>query len=90
MSNIVKYHHNAVQFITLLNGGRLAKLQITKRAVRIITNSKYNAHTEPVFKDLYLLKIIDIFDVQCMKVWYKFSNNALSNYFRSMFQYNSS
>ena len=67
--------------------GRLAKLQ--KRAVRIITNSKYNAHTEPLFKDLHLLKITDIFDVQCMKFWYKFSNNTLPNYF-TMFQYNSS
>ena len=67
---------------------RLAKLQ--KRAVRIITNSKYNAHTEPLFKDLHLLKINDIFDVQCMKFWYKFSNNTLPNYFWSMFQYNSS
>ena len=68
--------------------GRLVKLQ--KRAVRIITNSKYNAHTEPLFRDLHLLKITDIFDVQCMKFWYKFSNNTLPNYFRSMFQYNSS
>ena len=67
--------------------GRLAKLR--KRAVRIITTSKYNAHTEPLFKDLHLLKITDIFDVQCMKFWYKFSNNTLPNYFRSMFQYNS-
>ena len=68
--------------------GRLAKLQ--KNAVRIITNSKYNAHTEPLFKDLHFLKITDIFDVQCIKFWYKFSNNTLPNYFRSMFQYNSS
>ena len=68
--------------------GRLAKLQ--KRAVRIITNSKYNAHTEPLFKDLNLLKITDIFEVQCVKFWYKFSNNTLQNYLRSMFQYNSS
>ena len=65
-----------------------AKLQ--KRAVRIITNSKYNADTEPLFNDLHLLKITDTFDVQCMKFWYKFSNNTLPNYFRSMFQYNSS
>ena len=68
--------------------GRLAKLQ--KRAVRIITNSKYDAHKEPLFKDLHLLKINDIFDVQCMKFCYKFSNKTLPNYFRSMFQYNSS
>ena len=59
--------------------GRLAKLQ--KRAVRIITNSEHNAQTEPPIKDLHLLKITDIFDVQCMKFWYKFSLNTLPNYF---------
>ena len=44
--------------------GRLAKLQ--KRTVRIITNSKYNAHAEMLFKDLHLLKIVHfqtIFDL---------------------------
>ena len=49
---------------------RISKLQ--KRALRIMTNSRYNAHTEPLFKRLYLLKVKDIFDVQCMKFWYKF------------------
>ena len=68
--------------------GRHVKLQ--KRALRITTNSKYNAHTEPLFKDVHLLKITDIFNAQCLKFWYKFSNNTLPNYFRSMFQYNSS
>ena len=43
---------------------RLSKLQ--KLAIRIMTNSKYNAHTDPLFKSLKLLKIKDIFDVQCM------------------------
>ena len=43
-----------------------------KRAVRIMTNSKYNSHTEPLFKELKLLKISDIFKIQCMKFWYKF------------------
>ena len=45
--------------------GRLLKLQ--KTTVRLITNTKYNAHAEPLLKYLYLLKITDIFDVQCMK-----------------------
>ena len=45
----------------------ISKLQ--KRALRIMTNSGYNAHTEPLFKQLYLLKVKDIFDVQCMKFW---------------------
>ena len=43
---------------------RLFKLQ--KRALRIMTNSKYNAHTEPLVKDLKLLKLDGIFDIQCM------------------------
>ena len=66
--------------------GRLSKLQ--KRAIRIMTNSKYNAHTDPLFKSLKLLKIKDFFDVQCMKFWYKFVNNNVPTYFASMFRYN--
>ena len=35
--------------------------QITKKsAIRIMANSKYNAHTEPLFKSLKFLKIKDI------------------------------
>ena len=45
-----------------------------------MTNSKYNAHTDPLFKSLKLLKIKDIFDVQCMKIWYKFVNNNVPTY----------
>ena len=37
--------------------------KLRKRAVRIMTNSRYNAHTEPLFKRLNLLKVKDIFDV---------------------------
>ena len=65
---------------------RISKLQ--KRALRIMTNSRYNAHTEPLFKQLHLLKVKDIFDVQCLKFWYKLVNNELPNYFRNMFTYN--
>ena len=53
-----------------------------------MTNSKYNAHTEPLFKQLRLLKVNNIFDVQCLKFWYKFFNKKLPNYFRDMFKYN--
>ena len=40
----------------------LIKLQ--KRAIRIITDSKYNSHTEPLLKSLNILKINDIFTIQ--------------------------
>ena len=51
-----------------------------------MTNSKYNAHTDPLFKSLKLLNIKDIIDMQCMKFWYKFVNNNVPTYFASMFR----
>ena len=67
---------------------RIFKLQ--KRALWIMTNSKYDAHTEPIFKGLEMLKVKDISDVQCLKLWYKFVNNKLPYFFQSMFtQFNS-
>ena len=53
-----------------------------------MTNSKYAAHTAPLFKSLKLLKVKDIFDVQYMEFWYKLVNNNLPTYFASMFRYN--
>ena len=40
---------------------RISKLQ--KRALRIMTNSRYNAHTEPLLKQLHLL------NVETFNVW---------------------
>ena len=65
---------------------RLFKLQ--KRALRIMTKSKHNAHTEPLFKYLKLLKLDGIFDIQCMTFFCKFTNNTLPKYFHSSFRYN--
>lgn len=58
----------------------IVKLQ--KKAVRIIANTKYNAHTEPLFKNLNLLKIHDICSLQEFKFCYKFENNLLPEYFQ--------
>ena len=43
---------------------KLAKLQ--KKAVPIITNSNYIEDSEPLLKDLELLKIRDIFDLKLL------------------------
>ena len=53
-----------------------------------MTNRKYNAHTDPLFKSLKLIKIKDIFGVQCMKFWYKLVNSNVPTYFASKFRYN--
>ena len=56
----------ALTMVTLCNS--LFKLQ--KRAIRIITNSSYNAHTEPIFKKCTILpleKLISFFNLQIMQ-----------------------
>ena len=60
--------------------------KLQKREIRIMTNIKYNAHTDPLFKSLKSLKFKDMFDVQCMDIWYKFVNNNVPTYFPSMFR----
>ena len=35
-----------------------------------------------------MLKVKDIFHVQCLKLWYEFFNNELPYFFKSIFTYN--
>ena len=75
-----------LQYCILTRGfksNRLFKLQ--KRAVRIITCSKYNDHTEPLLKALNLLKIEDIMKIKALKLYYRYKQNELPRYFDSMF-----
>jgi hypothetical protein len=62
---------------------RLTKLQ--KKAVRIINNSKYNAHTEPLFKNSQILKLTDLFNVSLLSFYYKHTKGNLPKYFLSFF-----
>ena len=52
-----------------------------KKAIRNITNSHILAHTEPLLKDLGLLKVGDIFKLRLLKSYYKLMNNELPSYF---------
>ena len=63
--------------------GRLDKLQ--KCAVRIIANSRYNSHTDPLFKKFNLLKLKDLFELNVLKLFYKYRNNTLPFYVSNMF-----
>ena len=53
--------------------------------MRIITCSKYNAHTEPLFKTLNLIKVSDMFTLNLLKMYYKYKNQSLPFYFMNMF-----
>ena len=60
---------------------RIYKLQ--KKAIRTISKSKYNAHTEPIFKKLQFLKLNDIFKLQQLKFYYKLIKGDLPKYFQN-------
>jgi hypothetical protein len=61
---------------------RVIKLQ--KKSIRILSLSKYNAHTEPLFKELKLLKVNDILRLQELKFTYKYKNNKLPYYLQNL------
>ena len=58
---------------------RLYKLQ--KRAIRTITCSKYNAHTDALHKTLNILKLPDMYDLQLYKLYYKIQREPVPHYF---------
>ena len=57
---------------------RLNKIQ--KKAIRIITSSKYNSHTEPLFKQLNMIKLEDLLKLQQLKFYFKFNEGSLPVY----------
>ena len=63
----------------------LDKLRILqKKAIRIITNSHYIAHTDPLFSKLKLLKLDDLYKHQLGIFMYKAANNKLPDSMSSM------
>ena len=61
---------------------KLHKLQ--KKAVRIITLKGFSAHSEPLFKKLYLLKPCDIYKCQLLKFIYKLVHKQLPHYLNQL------
>ncbi len=61
---------------------RLIKLH--KKTVRIVSLSKFNQHTKPILKELKLLKIKGILQLQELKLFYKYKKNKLPSYLQNM------
>ena len=66
------------------NHKRIFKIQ--KCAVRTISNSKYNAHTDPIFRFYFLLKVTDLHRLNILKLYYKYKHFQLPAYFVNMFE----
>ena len=54
-------------------GNRLNKIQ--RKAIRIITSSRYNEHTETLFKQRNMLKLEDLLKLQQLKFYFKFNED---------------
>ena len=54
-----------------------------KKAVRTITYSNYIAHSEPLLKELNLLKVKDLFELKVLKFFFKLYHNTLPPSFSS-------
>ena len=61
------------------NTDRLFELQ--KRAVMVICKSKFNAYTDPIFKNLQILKIKDLHKLHVIKLYYQLIHENIPHYF---------
>ena len=68
------------------NLSRLVILQ--KRVVRIVNNSRYDSHTNSIFKNLRIIKFHDICKLQTGQFMFLYENNILPENFENMFKLN--
>ena len=78
-NSLIQSHLNYCNLIWGFNNNRVYKLQ--KKAIRTITRSKYNSHTEPLFKKLSILKLPDLLLLNSLKFYFKYLNAKLPIYF---------
>ena len=67
-SLIIPHHNYLIMFLGSENN-RVSKLH--KKAVRIIREESRLSHTDPIFEELNLLKINDIYRLQLLKCYCK-------------------
>ena len=61
---------------------------LQKRAVRIVSKSRYNAHTGPLFKKFNILTTHDIYRLSCCTMFWKRSNNKLPSVLHDLISLN--
>ena len=87
------YHslvHSHLTYGTILWGSafkyRLHKVEILqKKAIRNTCNTVYNAPTAPLFKQLGIAKLIDVYNIQLCKLMYSYTSGTLLTPPQTMF-----
>ena len=66
------------------------KLEVLqKKALRIIANAPYNAHTTPICANLGIMKMQDIYELQLARFIYSLYNNQVPKPLKTFFSLNS-
>lgn len=60
-----------------------------KKAIRIVGGLKYNEHTDPIFNELRILKLNDIYRLETIKIVLKYMQNDLPEPLNYLFTLNS-
>ena len=63
-------------------------INLQKRIIRIVSRSSFDAHANPIFVNLRILKIEDTIKLQIGKVMYLYKNGLLPDSFNDMFLLN--
>jgi hypothetical protein len=81
--SLIHCHFNyAIEIWSCASTSIINKLYLLqKNAIRIISHAKYNAHTEPLFKKLNILKLPDLINVAKVKFMHNFVYNKLPSSF---------
>ena len=72
-----------IKYCIMVWGFQTNRIIKQKKALRIITLSNYNSHTEPLHKKLSMLKVGDILKLQQLKFYYKYLHNNLPVYLQN-------
>ena len=62
---------------TKLNKNSVFLVTLQKKAIRVVSLSDYLSHTDPIFKELKLLTLEDMFTLQKFKFLHKLAHNTL-------------
>ena len=63
-------------------------INLQKRIIRVVSRSSFDAHANPIFVNLRILKIEDTIKLQIGKVMYLYKNGLLPDSFNDMFLLN--
>ena len=63
-------------------------IKLQKRAIRMIVSENYKAHTQPIYKQLKILPLKQVFEYFVILFMFKNVNNLVSNVFKCMFKKN--